>query len=477
MKRYFSILILSLTLFACKEEPKLTTNSAEALKLYKEGVNLLDKFYYAEAKSAFERALQLDSNFAMASARLALVHRRTDNEADAKTEIARAIQKYSRASKREQLFIRMLDHSIHFRHSAAAAVADSFISLYPKEAEIYVLRGNYYELDKSFDAALAMYRKAIEADTSYALAAMSLGYAYSARGDFDKAIEAMERYIRLAPDAADPRASFADILLRAGRYDEALEQYKESLQLKPDYWYSINKIGDVYTTLGRLNEADKQFELGMTKMVMNNQLRASHLATVGILEFLRGKYDETIRLCEQSLALDSTNGKAAFVRVHALLKLKRFDEAGEMIQLIRNEYVRRNLLESSAMLDFHILQAKFFKEQGLFDDAIAACDSAMEYGSELTRTDVHHELAEIHLKKGEFDDALAALEETLRYNVSFPNALLTLTKVYKANGDRQMMNGIGNRLLELWKNADKDFQPLIELKKILSKSSTTLSIS
>jgi tetratricopeptide (TPR) repeat protein len=472
MKHLPHILCLFTLFFSsCSQDQKLSTESPDALSAYQEGVRSLDLFYYAEAISAFERSLTLDSNFAMASARLALAHARTGNEVASKKEIAIAIRKSVNATREEQLFIRVIEHTLHFRNAQAAATTDTLIALSPKCAEAYMFRGHFFELNKNFDAALDMFKKAIKADTSYAMAVMSLGYAYSARGEFENAIEQMEHYIRLAPDAADPRASFADILFRAGRYDEALDQYNESLKLKPDYWYAINKIGDVYALLGRLNEADKQFDLGMSKTVLNNQVRATHLAVEAILQFQRGKYDEAFRLCEQSLALDSVNGKAAFARVMALIKLKKFDAAGATIEEIRNEIVRRNLAESQAMLEFHLLRAKLDEERGLFEEARASCDSAMEYGSELTRTDVYQELAEIHFKMRNFDEALNALEEALRYNPNNPSALLILAKVYKATGDRQMTSEIGNRLLNLWKNADSDFQPLTELKGLMTGAS------
>ncbi len=464
------LVLLSLLSFSCGDETRITTTSQEALQLYNEGVGHLQKFYYTEAKSAFERAAQTDSSFAMAFARLAMVHHRNENEAAASAEIANALRKSATASRYEQMFIRMLDHWYHYRHGEAGAVADSMISVYPKEAEIYVLRGNIFEYTKNFDAALEMYRAGVEADTSYAPATMSLGYAHSSRGDLDKAIEAMERYIRLVPNEADPRASLADILSRVGRYDDALEQYQKSLDIKPGYWYSIARLGDVYTVWGRLKAAERQFDLGMQQRVMNNQLRASHLAIEGVLHYLRGNYEETTRLCEQSLALDSTNARAAFVRVHALLKLKNFKEAEEMIREIRQELSRRNLSESMAMLEFHLLRAEFFEEQNMFSEALAACDSAMEYGSEFTRSEVYRELADILLKQGQYERAFDALEGALRYNSNSPEALLILAKVYKATGDRQMAQEIGSRLLELWKDADPDYQNLIELKKILGRS-------
>lgn len=473
----YLVISLSLCLWSCSEEPKITTRSSVALEAYNQGMQAFNKFYYAEAKEAFERAVKADSNFAMAFARLAVVHGRSGNEAEARADIATAMQKLENAGKREKLYIRLFDHYVNYRFPAAALVADSLIAQYPEEAEAYVMRGNLFEVTKNSDASLAMYEKAFKADPNYALAMMSLGYAYSGRGDFDKAIQSMERYISLVPDAADPRASFADVLLRAGKYDEALAQYEASLRLTPDYWYSINRIGDVYFMLGRLDDAEKQFELGAEKMVMNDHLRASLLATKGGLELFRGNYENTLDLCRQSLSVDSVNARAAFISVRALIKLKRFEDATGMVDAIHGELVRRNLTESKAMQEFHLLRARLLREQGLLDEAFVECDSAFEYSNELSRADVHHEIAEIFLKQGEYDRALGALEGALRHNPNDPSALMTLVKTYKADGDRQMTNEIGGRLYELWKNADKDFQPLIELKALVGRRPARVATS
>ncbi len=473
--RFHHLLLFALTFFAlsCKEESKITASSPEALKAYNEGLSQLDKFYFSEAKASLETAVQLDSNFALATARLALVHWRSANEVEAKKEIDRALAKSTYASKYEQIFIRLLHHLIDYRNDEAGRVADSLISQYPRMAEPYVLRGGLYELSKHYDAALSLYKQAAAVDTGYAPAAMSLGYAYSARGEEENAISAMSRYIDLVPDAADPRASFGDILFRAGHYDEALHQYRKSLELKPDYWYAINRIGDVYVVLGRLNEAAQQYEMGMAKMLPSNQTRANYLSATAEPDIKRGNYQNALHLYEQSLALDSLGGRAAYGRVRALIKLKMLDQAEKMAMLIRQELVRRNLSESSAMLELQVLRARIFTAQNRFDEARAACDSAMQYGPAVSRSLVNLELANIHLKQQEYDEALSSLEEALHFNSNSPSALLMLTRVYDAMGNKELTLEIGNRLLELWKNADKDFQDYIEVKKILSKVLTT----
>jgi tetratricopeptide (TPR) repeat protein len=445
----------------------VTTNSAEAKRFYEEGVAQWQKFYYSEAKAAFERALRADSTFAMAWGRLALVNAGTENEPQAKMDMDRAIKYSKTATKKEQLFLRMWDHRVHYRSRESAAVADSIIMLYPKEPEAYLFRGTLYEMSKNFDAAIRVYQQAVALDTSYAIAIMSLGYAYSSQGEHEKALSYMDRYIRMAPDAADPRASYADLLFRIGRYDEALQQYRKSLELKPDYWYSLVNIGEIYATLGRLNEAEKEYHQGFNALPQSSQINVAHLAADAGLNMKRGKSADALRQYSEALMIDSTSGAAIYGLVLARIKLKDFKNIDPLIDRIMQVLESRNLKESQAMRMFYLTKAKLFTAQHKLHEALAACDDALEYSSAVTRGSVYGQIAEIRLKENSFEEAFDACEEALRANPNFPDALLTLARIYHAKGDRRMTNEIGERLLDLWRDADPDFQNLIEVRRLM----------
>jgi tetratricopeptide (TPR) repeat protein len=459
-----------LFLAGCGQEKKLSSSSPDALRYYADGVTAWERFYYAEAKGAFERSVQADSTFAMAWCRLAMVNRAVGNAAVAKEAMGRALTLAPRAGRREQTFISMWHKLLEFDNIGAAAAADSLLRLYPDEKEGYLFRGNLFEeLDKDYDSALRYYQKAVDADSGYAQAVMSLGYAYSNLGDQPRAVEMMQRYIRLAPDAADPRASLADILLRAGRYDDALEQYRKSLTLKPDYWYSVRQIGNVYAMLGRLKEAEEQFHRSQELLPATPQAEAMHESADGVLDLERGAYARAESLFTRALAIDSTNGSAAYGLTRAYIGMKEFEKARDVIGQINRELTRRNLIHSPAMLSFHLLRARLLREEGDLPGSLAACDSALEYSIPLTRADVYRQLAETRLAAGAYEDALDACEEALSVNPNATGVLFTLTRVYHARGDAQMTVEIGSRLLALWSGADSDFRDRNELLRILGK--------
>ena len=474
MKRVAAVILILLcsgVLAGCGHEKKLTTSSPEAARLYHEGVAYWERFYYAEAKASFEHALGYDSTFAMARCRLAMIDAATGNLAAAQDQMARAMRLSAPVTQREQLFISMWHHHLNYDNARAADAADSLLRLYPDEKEAYLFRGSLYEeMEKNLDAAIGFYQKAVDADSNYAQAVMSLGYAYSSLGDQQKGLEQMQRYIRLAPDAADPRASYADLLVRAGRYDEALEQYQKSLELKPDYWYAIRETGNVYAILGRLEEAAQELHASLRLLPGGPSIEAQHLLVDGQLNMLRRKYEDAAEEFRGALRIDSLNFSAHEALTYALGKLKKFPECREALAQISAELKTRHLLNSIAMVPYHLARAAVLTDEGSYADALAACDSAMEYAPPLTRADVARQKAETHFAQGALEEAIDDCDQALEVNPNRPIVLLTLAKVYHRKGDIRMTVEIGSKLLALWAGADKDFEDRNELLRLLGKT-------
>jgi tetratricopeptide (TPR) repeat protein len=468
------LLAAALLAGGCSPERRLSTDSPEALAAYTEGVSLWEKFYYPEATEAFGRALRADSTFAMARARLAIIAFGAGDEKEAQANIAAAERLAAHATEREQLFIRMWDRRILYRNDEAGHLVDSLLERWPGDPEALVFKGGLLELRRNFEGAIDAYTRAAAADSMYAPAAMMLGYAYSGNNEQDKALAQMERYIRLVPGAADPRASYADLLLRVGRYDEALEQYRRSLALKPDYWYAINQIGVIYAVQGRLHDAERQYTESYKVFPPSASAEATLIATRAGLEFSRAHYDSAIALYRAALARDSSNLNGALGLVYTLGKVRKFGEAEAIAAQIADELQKRNLMGTQFIMSFHLMNAYLAMEEGRLGDARAHCEDALTGSSRIARPPVFRQLAEILLRQASYDDALDACSEALSVNPRSPSALLTLVRIYSAKGDTLMTREIAGRLLDLWKNADADFQDLRELKRILAGGTPVL---
>jgi tetratricopeptide (TPR) repeat protein len=457
-------------LLGCGERQKITTSSAEALAAYQRGVALYENFYYREALAAIDSAIAADSSFALAWVRRAVISFSTQDEGAARREIARAVGLSGGVSRAEGMLIRMWQHRISFEQREAADVADSLIDRYPYMREAYLVRGQLYEWEKNEVAAIRMYERAVAMDSTYAQAVMSIGYAYSSLGDVGGAIAYMERYIRLLPHEADPRASYGDVLLRAGRYDEALEQYKASLVVRPTYWYSMQRIGDISSLLGRLRQSEAYYDSSLALRPAGRQIEVLRLVIWGRLDLLRADYKAAAEKFRSALAIDSTSGDAAYRLVYAMVRLGDLEAAEDLREGIRAELMRRNLFESPSRAGYELVRSLVLRERGKFDEALAACDLALQYSVPLSRAYIFNERAEVHLRAQEYEHALDDCEEALALNPNSPDVLLTLVKVYHAKKDVKMTVEIGGRLLALWAGADADFSPLRELQQIVGRT-------
>jgi tetratricopeptide (TPR) repeat protein len=433
------------------------------------GVKNWQQFNYTDALASLEKSVAADSQFAIAYGRIALVHLWGSNMPDARAMIDRAVHLSGGATVREQQMIRLWSYRINEKHDQEAGLADSLIALYPDDAELYWFRGQCYENEGNLEAAVRMYSDGFDRDTSFALNVMSLGYAHSVLGDQGKAVTYMQQYIRMAPMEPDPLASYADILMRAGRYDEALENYRKALTVKPDYWYAVREIGTVYLIKGRLREAEKQFEEAFRLLPSNPRMEAGMLKSRGVLDFQRGRYGDAIALFRASLAIDSTYLGVAGGLVSALAKARRFAEGWEVVDSVRAELGRRDLIESPIMLGYHLMRSRLYAAEEKLDSADEECRLAVEFSTPLTRGAIYVQMARIARAQRDWEGAIGAVENALGVNPNAAEALLTLALVYHEKGDKQMAAEIGKRLLEMWHDADSDFRPLAELREGLGK--------
>ena len=149
------------------------------------------------------------------------------------------------------------------------------------------------------------------------------------------------------------------------------------------------------------------------------------------------------------------------------------EEGQKALEDLRRDLEHRGLQESAVMLDFYIVKSRLLAGENRFEEATAACDSAFNNSSWLTRGAAYRQQAEIFFREKQYEPALDALEGALRVNPNSPEALLTLAKVYHAMGDRRMTAEIGGRLLLLWKDADRDYRNLADLRALLPPPGAT----
>jgi hypothetical protein len=78
-------------------------------------------------------------------------------------------------------------------------------------AEEHFEKGFEYFQQEKWDEAIAEFQEAVRLDPDFALAYMALGYSYVNKGEFEQAIEALEKYLQLEPGAENRAQVESDI--------------------------------------------------------------------------------------------------------------------------------------------------------------------------------------------------------------------------------------------------------------------------
>jgi tetratricopeptide (TPR) repeat protein len=180
---------------------RATTSSLEALRAYTLGHEQNRKGKYAEAIPFFKRAVELDPNFALACARLAVQYDNINERQLAEEFAERAFELRGRTSEREKFLISWAYYTL-----------------------------TTGEIDKSIEV-LELWKQTYPRDI---LARNNLSGQYLSTGQYDKAVEEAGEAIRLDPNLAPLYSILGGSFLNLNRFDEARAIFEQGVEKKRD---------------------------------------------------------------------------------------------------------------------------------------------------------------------------------------------------------------------------------------------------
>lgn len=242
-----------------------TTNSIDAYRYFLNGRDEYEKFYYDDARKSLEKAVELDTNFAVAYLSLAHAYGNLGMSKLRKEAYEKAKLLSQKASEKERLYIEAgYALSMENDREKAFRIYQQMAQKYPKEKQVHFELGFYYDQNGMFDKAIEEYNKALELDPNYGYALNQVAYIYTDMGNYEKAIEYLKKYVAVSPGDANPLDSMAELYFRMGRLDESIAKYKEALEVKPDFFDTYWRIGYIFSLKENYAEAMKWVDQGIT---------------------------------------------------------------------------------------------------------------------------------------------------------------------------------------------------------------------
>ncbi|MEM6794035.1 MAG: tetratricopeptide repeat protein [Acidobacteriota bacterium] len=251
-----------LTLVAVVREPKAewTTSSPTALEAYELGVDELAKYYEADAATHFERALELDPDFAAAKLQLLLVKSMSSAEHERRARELAEIETDA-LQPRERFLLEYWGARFEGQPARAAEILDAFLELYPEDPWAMMSRCSDAWEAEDWPRAEACYESLIDLHPNWVQAQNRLGLVAMAQGRFERAEERYRTYRFIAPDQAAPWDALGQLQAVRGEYEGAERSFRHALEVKGDFCDARWHLFLLYTYTGRLEEAAVELEI------------------------------------------------------------------------------------------------------------------------------------------------------------------------------------------------------------------------
>ena len=254
----------------------ITTSSEEAKQMYLKGRDLFERLRATDAHAMFQKAVELDPNFALAYVGLANSSGTAKDFFDAVTKAAALAPK---TSPGEQHVILGLEAGAKGNPAAVLSHYTALVAQFPNDERARTLLGNTYFGRQDYQTAAMHLAKAIKINPAFSQPYNQLGYAYRFLERYDDAEKTFQKYIQLIPDDPNPYDSYAELLMKMGRFDDSIKNYEKALSIDPNFIASYIGIGNDHLYMGHPDQARTAFAKINEHARNTGERRAAHLWT------------------------------------------------------------------------------------------------------------------------------------------------------------------------------------------------------
>ena len=154
------------------------------------------------------------------------------------------------------------------------------------------------------DVAVRHAERALELDDMLAPAHVILGTTHSAMGQHDQALQAFQRALEIDPFSAEGYEGRATVYEAQGKFSEAEQTLRKAISLRPSYWAGYNRLGYFYYFQSRYDEAGEAFQTVINLTPQN----AIAYRNLGSTYHALGQTDDAKRAFHESIQLEQHYG-------------------------------------------------------------------------------------------------------------------------------------------------------------------------
>ncbi|MGD8867991.1 MAG: tetratricopeptide repeat protein [Gemmatimonadales bacterium] len=477
---------------------EIFTGSMAAFRSYVEGMRSLEiRRDWESGARHFAEAVQQDSAFAQAHLLRFLSQLYLNDVPKATESLTSAMELSYKLPERMQFGLRAnYQRLVKQDPEKAIAAAGMWTELYPDDITGHYLLGLLYANDGRYDRAIAEYQKILQIDPGQYDYLRAVGALYEETGRFEQAAAYYQRYADEFPDDARSFTPLGRLSRWQGDHEAAQRYYERALLLDPENTGVMIGLAESAFDLGRFDDAVDQLDEALATSRTAGQ-RASVLDALKRYYERRGQLDKAIDYLHQrwielgkdlppvlviqamlpdlNLYAEAGMAQAAFDTIAAIAgrltppldlisSIGSLSLAGELEDSLLIREAVDGVERLIAALGVEALrpavtaaEAKVLELKGQCDQAIIGYRRAIELAP--TRVDRYIDIGRCQRELGQLDEALESLDRILKIQPYDAGAHLETALVYLERGDRDRARQHLQTALEVWRDADPDFEP------------------
>lgn len=277
---------------------------------------------YDTALEAYENAVKIKPSL-HALYRIAWIHNDFQEYAEALPVLNQAIALAPQAAN-----VR-IEKGYSLRHLGRNAEAitelNRAIQLNSSDSLGYLGLGDvYFYGTKEYQKAIDFYSKGLQYDGQNSVAAYNTGWAYNELGNYSEAIKWLSRATQIKPDYASAYSEMGWAYDQLGQATDSINAYQSALQYDPSSSSALFGLGDVY--YGK----EKNYELAAAKYKSGLAIKSDNANAWQRLGYCYndlGQYDDAVNALLKAKQLKPDLGSAYVELGYAYFRLQRYNEA------------------------------------------------------------------------------------------------------------------------------------------------------
>ena len=422
---------------------RITTKSKEARQAYLVARDLAEGLRAQNAIEHYQKAVALDSAFALAELGLANT---SPTAKEAFEHLHKAVRLTGKVSEGERLLILATEAGFNGNAAVQKQQLTRLVAAFPADERAQLNLGAYLYGVQDYEGAMACLTKATQLAPGFPPPYNLLGYANRELGHYPEARQAFEKYITLIPNDPNPYDSDAELLLKMGRFSESIGLYRKALSF--DSLFISSRIGVATDQLymGEPKDADATLAR-LYGLARNDGERRGALFAMAVVAADGGRLADALAQVDRELGVAEQTGDIASMsgdlqnRGTILVEMGRYDEAKpafeRSLKLLQDSDLAADLKENAGFIQHYDnvkvalgrRQLEIAKaEAAEFQKGVAAKENP-------GLTKLAHELAGMVALAGkDYPTAIAELKQASQQD---PYNLYRLALAFQASGDRE----------------------------------------